>query len=110
MGHRHTPEELGGARAVCGADGRFVAPAEERVGDSSVAPQLASSLGGVHTGGASPAPTQIVPTRGAPTQIDERSLPVRAALLALRFYKAHFSILFPGSCRLQPTRSRHAYD
>jgi putative membrane protein insertion efficiency factor len=110
MGHRHTPEEFGGARAVCGADGGFVASAEERVGDSSVAPQLASSLGGVHTGGASPAPTQIVPTRVAPTQIDERSIPVRAALLALRFYKAYLSILFAGSCRFEPTCSRYAYE
>jgi len=29
MGHRHTPEEHGSARGVCGADGGFVAGVEE---------------------------------------------------------------------------------
>jgi putative membrane protein insertion efficiency factor len=73
MGHRHTPEEFGGARGVSGADGGFAAPAEKRV---SV----------------------------------ERSITVRAALLALRFYKAYLSILFAGSCRFEPTCSRYAYE
>ena len=49
--------------------------------------------------------TQIVST-----QIKERSIPVRAALLALRFYKAYLSILFAGSCRFEPTCSRYAYE
>jgi putative membrane protein insertion efficiency factor len=35
---------------------------------------------------------------------------VRAALLALRFYKAYLSILFAGSCRFEPTCSRYAYE
>ena len=35
---------------------------------------------------------------------------VRAALLALRFYKAYLSILFAGSCRYEPTCSRYAYE
>jgi putative membrane protein insertion efficiency factor len=48
--------------------------------------------------------TQIVPL-----QIAERSIPVRAALFALRFYKAYLSILFAGSCRFEPTCSRYAY-
>ena len=51
------------------------------------------------------APIQI-----APTQIKDRSIPVRAALFALRFYKAYLSILFAGSCRFQPTCSRYAYE
>lgn len=38
------------------------------------------------------------------------SLPVRAALFALRFYKSYFSILFAGSCRFEPTCSRYAYE
>lgn len=38
------------------------------------------------------------------------SLPVRAALFALRFYKAYLSILFAGSCRFEPTCSRYAYE
>jgi hypothetical protein len=37
-------------------------------------------------------------------------LPVRAALFALRFYKAYLSILFAGSCRFEPTCSRYAYE
>lgn len=38
------------------------------------------------------------------------SLPVRAALFALRLYKAYLSILFAGSCRFEPTCSRYAYE
>jgi hypothetical protein len=37
-------------------------------------------------------------------------LQVRAALVALRFYKAYLSILFAGSCRFEPTCSRYAYE
>jgi len=37
-------------------------------------------------------------------------LQVRAALFALRFYKAYLSILFAGSCRFEPTCSRYAYE
>jgi putative membrane protein insertion efficiency factor len=73
MGHRHTSEEFGGARRVCGADGGFVAADEERVAAA-------------------------------------KSIPVRAALLALRFYKAYLSILFAGNCRFEPTCSRYAYE
>jgi hypothetical protein len=36
-------------------------------------------------------------------------LQVRAALFALRFYKAYLSILFAGSCRFEPTCSQYAY-
>ena len=48
--------------------------------------------------------------RSAPTQTAPRSIPVRVALLALRFYKAYLSILFAGSCRFEPTCSRYAYE
>jgi len=37
-------------------------------------------------------------------------LHVRAALFALRFYKAYLSILFAGSCRFEPTCSQYAYE
>jgi putative membrane protein insertion efficiency factor len=76
----------------------------------------ASSVGNAEAaGGANPVPTQIVdpqvgPTRGEPAQLRERSVPVRAALFALRFYKAYLSILFAGSCRFEPTCSRYAYE
>jgi len=49
-------------------------------------------------------------TQIATAQIQDRSIPVRAALFALRFYKAYLSILFAGSCRFEPTCSRYAYE
>jgi putative membrane protein insertion efficiency factor len=73
MGHRHTPEEFGGARGVCGADSGFVA-----------------------------APQECIEA--------ERPVAVRAALFALRFYKAYLSILVGGSCRFEPTCSRFTYE
>lgn len=38
------------------------------------------------------------------------SLPVRIALLALRFYKTYWSFLFAGDCRFDPTCSQYAYQ
>ncbi len=57
------------------------------------------------SGGASLAPIHVAAIRS-----EERSIPVRGALLALRFYKANLSILFAGSCRFEPTCSRYAYE
>ena len=57
-------------------------------------------------GGASPAPTPLGPA----AHREERSVAVRAALFALRFYKAYLSILMAGSCRFEPTCSRYAYE
>jgi len=37
-------------------------------------------------------------------------LHVRAALLALRFYKAYLSFLFAGNCRFEPSCSQYAYQ
>ena len=86
MGHRHTPEEHRGEREVCSADGGLAAAIEERATIQQVG-----------------APT-IVPTQ------TRQSASVRAALFALRFYKAYLSILFAGSCRYEPTCSRYAYE
>jgi uncharacterized protein len=69
-----------------------------------------SSVGAAPADGASSAPAQFVVTQVTPTGIDERSIPVRGALFALRFYKAYLSILFGGSCRFEPTCSRYAYE
>jgi putative membrane protein insertion efficiency factor len=38
------------------------------------------------------------------------SFAVRAALYALRFYKAYLSLLLAGSCRYQPTCSQYTYE
>jgi uncharacterized protein len=35
---------------------------------------------------------------------------VKAALFALRCYKAYLSVLFAGSCRFEPTCSQYAYQ
>jgi putative membrane protein insertion efficiency factor len=35
---------------------------------------------------------------------------VRAALFALRCYKAYLSVLFAGTCRFEPTCSQYAYE
>jgi uncharacterized protein len=74
---------------------------------SSVEPPMASSVAGASAGGASAAPTQVAAFRN---EERSRSIPVSAALLALRFYKAYLSILFAGSCRFEPTCSRYAYE
>ena len=39
-----------------------------------------------------------------------QGLPVRVALLALRFYRAYLSFLFAGNCRFDPTCSQYAYQ
>jgi uncharacterized protein len=39
-----------------------------------------------------------------------KNLPVRVALLALRFYKTYLSFLFAGNCRFDPTCSQYAYQ
>jgi putative membrane protein insertion efficiency factor len=40
----------------------------------------------------------------------QHSFAVRAALYALRFYKAYLSLLIAGSCRYQPTCSQYTYE
>jgi putative membrane protein insertion efficiency factor len=85
MGHRHSPEGQCGARCVSDADERIAAPAAEFVNAKTLAEDGASI------------------TRG-------RGPSVKAALLALRIYKAYLSILFAGSCRFEPTCSQYAYE
>jgi putative membrane protein insertion efficiency factor len=86
MGHRHTPEEFGGASGVCGADRGSVASV------------------------AKPAERQQVGSETVLSPDSPRSWPVQSALFALRFYKAYLSVLFAGSCRFEPTCSRYAYE
>jgi putative membrane protein insertion efficiency factor len=84
MGHRHTPEELGGTHGICGADGGLAAAVAERLNEDGQ-PKLSA-------------------------QTQWQSPLVKAALFALRFYKAYLSILFAGNCRFSPTCSRYAYE
>jgi uncharacterized protein len=95
MGHRHSPEECGRQGAVCSVDRGFIAAVEERVRQAAeVSSATASALERRH---------------GENTRA-RLSVGVRAALLALRFYKTYLSILFAGSCRFEPTCSRYAYE
>jgi putative membrane protein insertion efficiency factor len=41
---------------------------------------------------------------------ETHSVPVKAALTALRIYKVYLSILFAGNCRFQPTCSMYMYE
>src|SRR4029077_5238258 len=98
MGHRHSPEEHGGARSVFSADNRFAASAERPVAAHFTVPLIPTM----------DANEKSRPTP-APPQGKDRSLARRTALVALQFYKAYLSILFAGSCRFEPTCSRYAY-
>src|ERR1700719_1818941 len=82
MGHCHSYEEHRGAFRSFHADRRPAAPAAESVS----------------------APPAVSAKKIAP------SYPVRAALLALRFYKAYLSMLFAGNCRFHPTCSQYTYE
>lgn len=42
--------------------------------------------------------------------VPQASVAVKAALMALRIYKAYLSVLFAGSCRFEPTCSMYAYE
>ena len=84
MGHRHTSEEFRGDSCVCGADDGPAAIAEERAADAQ----------------------PVSNERGN----GPRSAGVRAALFALRFYKAYLSMFLAGSCRFEPTCSRYTYE
>jgi putative membrane protein insertion efficiency factor len=87
MGHRDTSEQRKRARGVCRAGDGFAAPDQ---GDYSATGMTDSS-----------ANTQ--------SNLAEKSLPVRTALLTLRFYKSYLSLLLAGSCRYEPTCSQFAY-
>ena len=84
MGHGHSSEEHRGQSAALRLDRRPAAPVAEPV--STAAPSAARR----HAAAASPA--------------------VKAALLALRFYKAYLSILFAGNCRFHPSCSNYTYE
>jgi putative membrane protein insertion efficiency factor len=108
MGHRHSPEEVGRAGRVCACDGGFVAAGAESVENLGGETRrhrdsmAASSPAAPSTLTAHPSFLRASKSFGATGQ--------RAALFALRFYKAYLSILFAGSCRFQPTCSQYSYE
>jgi uncharacterized protein len=53
---------------------------------------------------------QTIASRQGEEDKPKSALPLRIALLALRFYKAYLSILFAGSCRFEPSCSQYAYE
>jgi putative membrane protein insertion efficiency factor len=96
MGHRHSPEEVGRAGRVCACDGGFVAAGAESVAVEQQIPH-----------------PQTARVRDDKSDTPSKSFGAtgrRAALFALRFYKAYLSILFAGSCRFQPTCSQYSYE
>jgi putative membrane protein insertion efficiency factor len=83
MGHGHSSEEHRGAVRAFHPDRRVAASIAEPV-TSAQHPVTEESV--------------------------TRSLAVRAALFALRFYKAYLSILFAGNCRFHPTCSQYTFE
>jgi putative membrane protein insertion efficiency factor len=81
MGHCHSSEKYRGALRSFHADRRLAAPIAEPVSALTASEKKIA-----------------------------RSYPVRAALLALRFYKAYLSLLFAGNCRFHPTCSQYTYE
>lgn len=52
-----------------------------------------------------------VTTQNSPAESNaSHPLAVRAALLALLFYKTYLSMLFAGNCRFDPTCSQYTYE
>src|ERR1700730_16644354 len=84
MGHCHSSEEHRGAFQSFHADRRSLAPVAE--------------------------PVNAYAQPAASEKKIARSLLVRTALLALRFYKAYLSLLFAGNCRFHPTCSQYTYE
>jgi uncharacterized protein len=91
MGFRHTPKSERGECGVCRARERFGEAAE------GVTMKLQIEEAGLKPGTTSG--KKIGATIG-----------VRAALFALRCYKAYLSVLFAGTCRFEPTCSQYAYQ
>jgi len=93
MGHRHSSKAVCGHSADAGVDGGFAAAAE---GSVKLSPNMEWE-------------EQAPPLQGN-VPVGVRSFGVRAALVALSFYKAYLSLIFAGTCRYEPTCSRYAYE
>src|SRR5215470_14088443 len=107
MGHRHTPEERGCQSAILSVDCGFVAPAAEHGASGEMSSQMFDARQeGERRLKSVPSKKEIPPAATARV----KAVGVRAALLAIRFYKAYLSILFAGNCRFEPTCSQYAYE
>jgi len=93
MGHRHSSKAVCGHSADAGAHGGFSSAAE---GFVKLSPDMERE-------------EQAPPLQGN-VPVGVRSFGVRAALVALSFYKAYLSLIFAGTCLYEPTCSRYAYE
>jgi putative membrane protein insertion efficiency factor len=117
MGHRDTSEKLGGARGVFDLDGgSFAADGgrdEAAVLRITQAERLNISQASAHQTVElmeSSATTATSATNSVGRSPRQHTAAVRAALVALRFYKAYLSMLMAGSCRFEPTCSQFTYQ
>ena len=101
MGHRNSSERRDRARGVRHADDGSAASDQGNCGhaDSSEVTSVIPVAQAVREG-----------TGQASAATEQHSFGVRAALYALRFYKAYLSLLIAGSCRYQPTCSQYTYE
>jgi putative membrane protein insertion efficiency factor len=101
MGHRNSSERRDRARAVRRADHGSTAPDQGNCGNVD-APQATNVI----------ASDQNIRESAVPAcpAAQQNSFAVRAALYALRFYKAYLSLLIAGSCRYQPTCSQYTFE
>ncbi len=97
MGHRDSSEEQRGEGGVCGIGGGFGEIVEERLKEA------------MNTGGHFEA-VEKEEEGDRLKSVPQASVAVKAALMALRIYKAYLSVLFAGSCRFEPTCSMYAYE
>ena len=100
MGHRNSSERRDRARGVCRADHGFAAPDQGHSGAAQADGVMAEARGTNDSSADIESPRATAP----------QSFAVRAALYALRFYKAYLSLLIAGSCRYQPTCSQYTYE
>jgi uncharacterized protein len=108
MGHRHTSEKFGAARGVLEPRGGSAAPVAGRDEAAILRPALAELFNISH-----PSAHQIIvpmESPATPENLRQHTPAVRAALMALRFYKAYLSMLMAGSCRFTPTCSQFTYQ
>ena len=101
MGFRHTPESERGECGFCCVGERSAAAAEG----------VSFKLQQREEAGLQPGATFRAETVGGRTAAsDVQGFAVRAALFALRCYKAYLSVLFAGTCRFEPTCSQYAHQ